>query len=368
MVKARLSKILAVSALSLAAGLNSAQAKEIETNTARLQAMDKMTGKVSVIEVPVNGEIKFGSFSIVVRACKTRPPEEMPDNFAFVDVVDEQQDGSKVNIFKGWMISSSPALHAVEHPIYDVWLLQCIDTKVDKNKLLTEQQLSERDVIEQAIQPEPKASDNAVPVDLVPEQEEIPAPDTIKADAATTTEAKEQNVQVQPQSPTENAGTENNNRSQASAPENIVPVTEAVTAGEVAEIPAVEDITNGKESENIPEETVFESEESYTEDGAPQPLAPFADDSPAAANMAPAEENQAVPTSVSGDIPQTAPENILNLSEEGTEDLLPPAAEQESVQPQPLPVKTEEPSDQPGQLIEFDVDEGDGGLDAEALR
>ena len=84
--------------------------------------------------------------------------------------------------------------------------------------------------------------------------------------------------------------------------------------------------------------------------------------------MAPAEENQAVPTSVSGDIPQTAPENILNLSEEGTEDLLPPAAEQESVQPQPLPVKTEEPSDQPGQLIEFDVDEGDGGLDAEALR
>ena len=57
----------------------SAGAYEIQTNTAKMQAMDKITGRVSVIEVPVNGEVKFGSFSIVVRACKKTPPEETPE-------------------------------------------------------------------------------------------------------------------------------------------------------------------------------------------------------------------------------------------------------------------------------------------------
>ncbi len=134
-------------ALSLSAAALSAQATEVETNTAKLQAMNKLTGRVSVIDVPVNGEAQFGSFSIVVRACKTRPPEEAPDNFAFVDVVDKKEDGTVSNIFKGWMISSSPALNAIEHPIYDVWLLQCVDTEVDKTKLLTPEQLAARDEI-----------------------------------------------------------------------------------------------------------------------------------------------------------------------------------------------------------------------------
>ena len=96
----------------------------ITKNNAQMQAMDKITGRVSVINVPVNGVVEFGSLSIVVRSCKTRPAEEAPDNFAFVDITDKTLQGEEFNIFKGWMISSSPATHAVEHPIYDVWLLQ----------------------------------------------------------------------------------------------------------------------------------------------------------------------------------------------------------------------------------------------------
>ena len=129
--------------------VNAPQAKEISMNTAKLQAMDKITGRVSVLEAPVNALVNFGSFSILVRACKTRPPEETPDNFAFVDVVDINQNNQQMNIFKGWMISSSPALHAVEHPIYDVWLLKCLNTNVDKSKLLNEEQLKARDEIPQ---------------------------------------------------------------------------------------------------------------------------------------------------------------------------------------------------------------------------
>ena len=138
--------------MALALAIPTAFAAEIDTNTAQMQAMDKITGKVSLINVPVNGKVKFGSFSIVVRACKTRPPEDTPENFAFVDVVDTYNNQNPVNIFRGWMISSSPALNPVEHPIYDVWLLKCINDKVEPSQLLSQDELSALDKIQQKIQ------------------------------------------------------------------------------------------------------------------------------------------------------------------------------------------------------------------------
>lgn len=121
------------------------QASEIDTNTAKMQAMDKITGRVSVINVPVGGGLDFGSLSIVVRSCKTRPAEETPDNFAFVDISDKNLKGDEFNVFKGWMISSSPATNALEHPIYDIWLLQCVDGEVDEALLWPEEKLALRD-------------------------------------------------------------------------------------------------------------------------------------------------------------------------------------------------------------------------------
>ena len=121
----------------------SAHTQMLDKNTAQMQAMDKITGRVSKINVPVGGAIKFGSLTVVIRSCKTRPEEETPDNFAFAEIADKTLKGESVNIFSGWMISSSPATHAVEHPIYDVWLLKCIDEKVDKSLLLDEEKLAE---------------------------------------------------------------------------------------------------------------------------------------------------------------------------------------------------------------------------------
>ena len=141
-------------------------AEEIKTNTAIMQAMDKITGRVKVIEVPVSGNVDFGTFSIVVRDCQTRPPEETPENFAFVDIVDNNIDGSKENIFKGWMMSSTPALNAVEHPIYDVWLLRCSDTNVDKSKLLSAEQLAERDAVAKKVSEDNKLKDDFEETDL----------------------------------------------------------------------------------------------------------------------------------------------------------------------------------------------------------
>ncbi|MBR1649400.1 MAG: DUF2155 domain-containing protein [Alphaproteobacteria bacterium] len=132
-------------ALSLIAVPQISSAAEIATNTAVMQAMDKITGQVSLIEVPVNTAVEFGTFSIVVRECKTRTPEEAPENFAFVDVVDKNTPEGDVNIFKGWMISSSPALNPVAHPVYDIWLLKCANKLQVPQSPMSAEELKQRD-------------------------------------------------------------------------------------------------------------------------------------------------------------------------------------------------------------------------------
>lgn len=146
----KISKLLAYSAITSGLALGTVSAAEIDTNMAQMQAMDKITGKVSVINVPVDGEVVFGSFSIVIRACKTRPPEETPENFAFVDITDNYKSEEPVNIFRGWMMSSTPALNAVEHPIYDVWLLKCYNGTNKNAKMLSKEELDKRNSIPKA--------------------------------------------------------------------------------------------------------------------------------------------------------------------------------------------------------------------------
>lgn len=127
--------------------ISSAYANEITTNSALMQSMDKVTGRVSKITVPVNSKISYGDFSLVLRACKKRPAEETPENFAFVDVTDKNIDKEEYNIFRGWMLSSTPGINAIEHPIYDIWLLECIDTDISNATLLTKEELDKRDAL-----------------------------------------------------------------------------------------------------------------------------------------------------------------------------------------------------------------------------
>lgn len=120
-------------------------ADNIDMNTAHLQAMDKITGQVSELNVPVNGLANFGTFSILVRKCVTKSPEETPENTAFIDIVDNYKSQNPINIFKGWMFSSTPGINGVEHPIYDIWLLKCYNSDRTKHQILTEDQLKFRD-------------------------------------------------------------------------------------------------------------------------------------------------------------------------------------------------------------------------------
>lgn len=125
--------------------VSEAYADNIEMNTAHLQAMDKITGRVSELNVPVNGLANFGTFSILVRKCVSKSPEETPENTAFIDIVDNYKSPNPINIFKGWMFSSTPGINGVEHPIYDIWLLKCYNSDSSKHHVLTNEQLEFRD-------------------------------------------------------------------------------------------------------------------------------------------------------------------------------------------------------------------------------
>src|ERR1700752_2801281 len=92
---------------------------------ALLQGLDKITARVSKFEAPVGTPVRFGTLAIRVRDCEKNPPEETPEGAAFL-VIDELRPGEvNLRVFSGWMFASSPALSALEHPVYDVNVLDC---------------------------------------------------------------------------------------------------------------------------------------------------------------------------------------------------------------------------------------------------
>ncbi len=90
-----------------------------------LGGLDKVTARTVTIEAPVGEAVHFGTLEIIVRACKKRRPEESPESAAFLDVWELRADQPAQSVFRGWMFASSPALSAMEHPVYDIWVLDC---------------------------------------------------------------------------------------------------------------------------------------------------------------------------------------------------------------------------------------------------
>lgn len=100
------------------------------TPGAVLQGLDKVTARISTIPVALDEEVRFGSLSIRVRACHKTPPTEPPESTAFLEITDNRQDNAQLQIFSGWMFASSPALSALEHPVYDVWVVDCMNASI----------------------------------------------------------------------------------------------------------------------------------------------------------------------------------------------------------------------------------------------
>ena len=102
-----------------------AAAQRIENGVAVFAALDKVTAKISRLEVSLNHTATFGALKVTPRVCYTRAPTEPPKTTTFVEVEETQLDGREKRIFTGWMFADSPGLNAVEHPVFDVWLTDC---------------------------------------------------------------------------------------------------------------------------------------------------------------------------------------------------------------------------------------------------
>jgi len=94
-----------------------------------LQGLDKTTARIRTVEAPINKQVRFQNLLIIARACVSHSPEETPESAAFLEIQelppDAKPDTKPDKIFSGWMFASTPAISALEDPVYDVSVLSC---------------------------------------------------------------------------------------------------------------------------------------------------------------------------------------------------------------------------------------------------
>ena len=102
--------------------------QKIANPTAVFSGLDKITGRITTFDVAINETVQYGALQITPRVCYTRPSTETQNTTGFVEVNEVTLQNEVKKLFGGWMFAASPGLHGVEHPIYDVWLIDCKQT------------------------------------------------------------------------------------------------------------------------------------------------------------------------------------------------------------------------------------------------
>lgn len=101
-------------------------AQPLANPVATFAGLDKITGRITRFDVYIDETVLFGALEITPRACYNRPANDtLQRTSAFLEVNQMSLDGSDERIFTGWMFADSPALNAVDHAVYDVWLIEC---------------------------------------------------------------------------------------------------------------------------------------------------------------------------------------------------------------------------------------------------
>lgn len=116
---------LALAVLLLAGSAAPALAQAIENPVAVFSGLDKITGRIITFETAIDETVQFGSLQLTARVCHTRPPTESPNTTSFIEVDELSLDNRLSRVFSGWIFANSPGLNAVEHPVYDIWLIDC---------------------------------------------------------------------------------------------------------------------------------------------------------------------------------------------------------------------------------------------------
>ena len=125
-----ISKAKAVLAAVMLCGfhISPVAAEWIDGKSVVVQGLDKITARITTLTTSIDAPLRFGTLELTVNRCAFRPPEKPPENVAFLTVFDRGHDPSLAPkpVFAGWMFSSSPAVSAMEHPVYDITLLKCL--------------------------------------------------------------------------------------------------------------------------------------------------------------------------------------------------------------------------------------------------
>ena len=109
----------------LAVLCTAAQAETLANPVAELAGLDKITGRLTQFDVYIDETVQYGALQITPRACYTRPPNEVQRTSVFLEVDQVSLQGTISQVFSGWMFADSPALSALDHAVYDIWLVNC---------------------------------------------------------------------------------------------------------------------------------------------------------------------------------------------------------------------------------------------------
>ena len=126
-------RFLSLLAVAMPVVLGTGQAMADPMPVAVLRTLDKVTARVNTIEVPVGSSTELGALQVTVRACDKRPPEETPESAAFLEIQETKEGEPAKTVFSGWMFASSPSLSALEHPVYDIWVVDCVKSETSES-------------------------------------------------------------------------------------------------------------------------------------------------------------------------------------------------------------------------------------------
>lgn len=136
---------LALTAALLCCAVTAQATELIDYPVVQLRALDKITARTVTFQAKVGSTVKFGALYIKPQACRKASPIDPPESTSFVQIwestapevsspleTNEEKQPESKWVFSGWMFASSPALSAMDHPVYDVWVLDCLNRATEK--------------------------------------------------------------------------------------------------------------------------------------------------------------------------------------------------------------------------------------------
>jgi hypothetical protein len=109
----------------LVAAAPAAAQEWVPMRSARLQALDKVTARITILDARVGQPASFGTLTVNLRACHGRGPDEVPDAAAWMEITDSRAPPGSPPAFRGWMFANAPGVNMLEHPVYDIRVLEC---------------------------------------------------------------------------------------------------------------------------------------------------------------------------------------------------------------------------------------------------